>query len=221
MPVIAEFSVAPDDFLLGRVLGRHSETTVEMDRIVPVPGDVMPYVWVFGPRFDGFEDAVRRSVHVEDAIEVDSVGESTLYRIDWSEHTGSLLYGLSKANATVLQVRGTDVWSFRVRFDVHADLRAFSDFCRDRDIAFELDRLYAMTDERQGNHGFELTATQRNALVVAVEEGYFEVPRRATLTDLGERLGVSDQTVSENLRRGVSRVLNGVLTARPVGESER
>ncbi|ODR82855.1 DNA-binding protein [Haladaptatus sp. W1] len=48
----------------------------------------------------------------------------------------------------------------------------------------------------------ELTEQQHETLRSAMEWGYYEIPRRATATDLAEELGVSHQAISERLRRG-------------------
>jgi predicted DNA binding protein len=58
---------------------------------------------------------------------------------------------------------------------------------------------------------FDLTNSQQNTLFQAVRDGYFEVPRQTTLGEVGEKLGISEQAVSENLRRGANKVLRGVL----------
>jgi predicted DNA binding protein len=46
-----------------------------------------------------------------------------------------------------------------------------------------------------------LTPRQREVLAVAVDEGYYAVPREATLTDVAETLGVSKSTCSDILHR--------------------
>lgn len=46
-----------------------------------------------------------------------------------------------------------------------------------------------------------LTTRQRETLRLAADRCYFEIPRRATLADLADELGVSDQAISERLRR--------------------
>ena len=53
----------------------------------------------------------------------------------------------------------------------------------------------------------EVTRKQEEALRLAHEEGYFAVPRGASLADLGEEIGVSSQSVSERLRLGLAIVL--------------
>ncbi len=51
-----------------------------------------------------------------------------------------------------------------------------------------------------------LTARQQEILDAAYREGYFEVPRRITLTELAGRLGIAKSTLSEALRRAEGRV---------------
>lgn len=52
-----------------------------------------------------------------------------------------------------------------------------------------------------------LTDRQRRTLALAYEKGYFDVPRGTSLTDLATTLSVSEQAVSERIRRGLETVL--------------
>lgn len=52
-----------------------------------------------------------------------------------------------------------------------------------------------------------LTDRQREILNVAVREGYYDVPRRASRDDLAETLGLSGGTVSEHLQKIEATVL--------------
>lgn len=45
----------------------------------------------------------------------------------------------------------------------------------------------------------DITAKQREAVELAMELGYYDRPRTATLTDLAERLGISESAVSQRL----------------------
>lgn len=44
---------------------------------------------------------------------------------------------------------------------------------------------------------------------IALEKGYYEVPRATTLTELGDELGISDVEVSKELRRASQECLSG------------
>ncbi|MHB8587046.1 MAG: helix-turn-helix domain-containing protein [Thermoplasmatota archaeon] len=52
-----------------------------------------------------------------------------------------------------------------------------------------------------------LTDRQREIMDAAVDQGYFEVPRRVTLTKLADRLGIAKSTLSEILARGEKHLL--------------
>jgi DNA-binding CsgD family transcriptional regulator len=57
-----------------------------------------------------------------------------------------------------------------------------------------------------------LTDRQREVLDVAVDLGYYEVPRRATHRDVAERLGLSVGTVSEHLQKIEARVFGSLVS---------
>ena len=53
-----------------------------------------------------------------------------------------------------------------------------------------------------------LTSHQRNIVEIALEEGYFDYPRRITLRQLARKVGVSASTVSEVMRRAEKKILS-------------
>ena len=56
-----------------------------------------------------------------------------------------------------------------------------------------------------------LSVRQREVLEAAVEAGYYAFPRRATIDDLADGLGISRSTASEHLRRIEARVLGALV----------
>lgn len=56
-----------------------------------------------------------------------------------------------------------------------------------------------------------LTDRQLEVFETAVEEGYYDVPRRATHKDIAENLGCAPSTVDEHLRKAESRVVSGLI----------
>ena len=56
-----------------------------------------------------------------------------------------------------------------------------------------------------------LTDRQLEVFETAVEEGYYDVPRRATHKDIAENLGCAPSTVDEHLRKAESRVVTGLI----------
>ncbi|WP_262342904.1 helix-turn-helix domain-containing protein [Haloplanus rubicundus] len=221
MAVIAEFTIDSDQFILGQVLALDPDTHVEMERVVPASGRVMPYVWVQGGDLDAFEAAIRASEYVQGLTALDVVEDSALYRVEWDEQVESLIYGMAETNATILEAAGNEKWHFRIRFDDHSGMTGFHNYCTSHEIRFQLDRVYTLAEDQDGGYSFDLTKAQRSALVTAVQDGYFEVPRRTTLGAVGEKLGVTEQSVSENLRRGANKVLRKSLLSPSAADLRR
>jgi predicted DNA binding protein len=59
----------------------------------------------------------------------------------------------------------------------------------------------------------DLSDVERRTLEAAVDDGYFESPRGATLGTLAEEFGVSKPAVSKNLRRGQRKMIQRVVDA--------
>ncbi|PSQ64682.1 MAG: hypothetical protein BRD24_09910, partial [Halobacteriales archaeon SW_9_67_24] len=53
---------------------------------------------------------------------------------------------------------------------------------------------------------------QQEALVLALERGYFDVPRDVSADDLGEELNISGQAFSRRLQRGHRSILTNLLS---------
>jgi predicted DNA binding protein len=215
MSVVLEFSVPATDFQLGEVLSAPLGVQIELERVVPTGDMIAPYVWATGERLEEFAATVRERPSVEGFRELDRVGESRLYRIEWAEPPVDLIEGISVADVVVLEARGDDVWSFRLRFTDQEALSAFHDHVTDHDIPVRVERTYAPSDAAgEGDH-LDLSPEQREALVLALERGYFETPSEVTLAELAVDRDITPQALSDRIRRANRAVLTTVL--RPVG----
>lgn len=101
-------------------------------------------------------------------------------------------------------------WELRMRFDDRECLTQFQDYCDEQNIAFELSRLYEISNPRSGAQ-FGLTRMQYNALTTAWEMGYFETPRDVTLTEIADELGITEQSLSQRLRRAYHTLIAHTL----------
>ena len=88
-----------------------------------------------------------------------------------------------------------------------ADRDVFSKFSSfwQRNAGFHLHRLTQTGDAEPPGDG--LTNRQNEALRIAFERGYFDVPRRASLDDVAAELDISPSAVSERLRRAQSQLI--------------
>lgn len=211
MAVIAELEVDASSFDLGRVTTLVDGVHVELERVVPTGNGVMPFFWAGAPDQDRFERVVRDSDLVDGLDSVSRVDDRVLYEVVWRRRDTKFTRILEYSSATILQAAGSDRWSFELRFSTHDDLQAFHDSCRDEGVDFQVDRVYTLGGDDDAAHDLGLTPDQREALVVAVEAGYYQVPRRVTLDEVAAELSISQQAASERVRRGTDAVLSTVL----------
>jgi hypothetical protein len=209
MVVIAEYTVAGDDFVFGRAAT--PEVDVELERLDPDDDDAVGYFWVEGDA-DRFEASLSADPVVDGYRVIDDFAGRRFYRGGLDPDGESLVAGLTRFRAAVLGAVGDhEEWEFRVGFDDDDALSGFQSYCVDTaDLDFELDRLYGPVEVSVGARA-ELTPRQRETLITAYREGYFDIPRKITLVDLAEELSVSDQAVSERLRRGESKLVCNYL----------
>ncbi len=60
---------------------------------------------------------------------------------------------------------------------------------------------------------YGVTQAQRETLMRAVQGGYYSIPRRMSTQDLADDLGISDQAVTERLRRAIVALTENTLIA--------
>lgn len=219
MSVILEFTVDADDFVLGQALSGPTGMYYELEKIIPVADTVMPFIWVTGSDFETFEKTVRASPFIKELRKMDKLNDTSLYRIEWVEDLQmSLLDCLRETDATVLEVSGNNTWMFQLRFPDHDKLSQFANYLIDHEIPISVVHTYTLTEETARGYLFDLTHEQREALVLALQCGYFATPSEASLTELADELGITKQAASSRIRLGTERVLRETLlpsTANP------
>lgn len=211
MSVIVEFSIAGEDFQLGRVLSGPPEMHLELERIVPTGTMIMPFVWATGENLTAFEEKVRSDPDVEELSVLDTVEDSGLYRIVWKSEPMDLVEGIARADAVVLQAHGNGQWVFRLRFPDHDKLSLFHNYVIEQSIPIHIERTYTLTEKIEDGYRFDLSPEQREALVLALQRGYFETPSEVSLEELAEELDITRQALSNRIRRGNEKVLRKTL----------
>ncbi|MFB6303701.1 MAG: helix-turn-helix domain-containing protein [Haloferacaceae archaeon] len=214
MTVIARFRVPAEDFELGRILALDAETSVELENVVPLGDQAVPFFTVFNEERDGFERTVRRHPSVRDLTEMGTDGTRTLYALDWHVSRDLFFQGLLETRAQLLRATGgAETWEFEIRFPTRAGLDAFQEYCSDAHIGLETEHVFNPVRPESGAW-YGLTGRQRETLVRAVEGGYYAIPRQISTQELAEEFDISDQAVTERLRRAiVALVRNSVMVA--------
>jgi predicted DNA binding protein len=210
MSVVAELTISPEEFELGRILALESGSVLTLEEMVPLGQRFVPLVWVHDEA-DSFAETVRGHPSAERLQEVDCHGNRRLYALEWHGTDDALLAGIVATDGRLLSATGTaDTWRFEIRFPSHDALAAFHEHCEGGGVSVTLDRVFNPTTPDAGPF-YGLTDCQREALVLAVTVGYYDLPREASTATIADELGISDQAVTERLRRGIVNLVEHTL----------
>lgn len=220
MAVIAHLRIPADAFELGRILRLDPGTTIELETMVPLGEKAVPFFSVSDEARESFERNVRDHPSVDRIVEVSQHKNERLYSLDWDVSTDDFFLGIAEIGGQLLSATGTtSTWEFEIRFQTHERLSDFQEYCSDASISIEVGRIYNPVRPGTGMW-YGLTTAQRETLIRAVEGGYYSIPRQMSTQDLGDALGISDQAVTERLRRGIETLVTNSLLAMEADESE-
>lgn len=220
MSVIVELSVPPSEFELGRTLQMEGHTTIHLETMAHLEGRSVLCFWMRRMRI-GFIEAVRAHPAVAALQIVTTHGEKTLYALDWEPSEDTFFATIVELDAHVLEATGgTDSWLFKIRLPSHDSLSKFQQICFDANIPLDIKRIYNPTRPAAGPR-YGLTTTQRQTLTRAVEEGYYAIPRDISTKALAEHYDISDQAVTERLRRAIDTLTRNTLLLTQEDDSSR
>ena len=210
-PVVLEMIVPATSFLMDGLLAECPDLTVEGEQLVPVQARPIPYVWSTGADLDRVERAAAADPTVERFRRLATFDSGGLHAVTWNGDDRPLYRRFVGGQVSVLQGEATaGEWTLKTRFASREALSAFQTFLKDESIDRRVVRIYSLDDPKLGQ--FNITRKQREILVEALEMGYFEIPREATLGEVADVVGISTKAASERLRRGQTNLLNNSLT---------
>lgn len=213
MSVIVELTVPSEEFELGRILRVEAPVLVTLETLVPLGGRPTPFVRIKNSARDKFEQAVRDHPSVESIRPADAHNDETLYALKWTPSEDSLFETMLEMDVGVLEATGdADLWQFELRFPSHDTLSRFQDYYVERGLSITVERIYNPTKPDAGPW-FGLTPPQRETLIRAVEAGYYSLPRKISTIQLAEEFDVSDQAVTERLRRAIVTLTSNTVSA--------
>jgi len=211
MSVIVELSLPATAFQLGQILSMEDDTTITLETLVPLGDRSVPFFHTQGSAREGFETSVRDHSAVSDVHVVNTHDGEVLYALDWDSTDDTFLNMIERLDGHVLEATGgPDQWNFQLRFPTHDALSTFQNDCFEADISLDIARIYNPTRPDAGPW-YGLTNPQRETLIAAVENGYYSLPRQSSTRELAEQFDVSDQAITERLRRAIETLVTNTL----------
>ena len=219
MSTIAEFSIPTDALPGGDLLTEMPNTVIELERIIPTEENALPFFWVWSDDVATFVDNARNDEQIADITVLDEVEYGALIRATWTPEA-DLIQAIEAPRATILEARATaEEWTFRIRADEQEGIATFQDVFTAHDIPVTLNRLYDLSELVDDDRNV-VTDEQRETLLAAYEQGYYERPREIDQRELGEQFDITSRAVSDRLRRGTSNLVEGVLLTASVSTDE-
>ena len=162
--------------------------------------------------FRGFEAALAADPTIDSFERVVERGAEAMYRFEYDPEATVFSAAISDVGGISLEWTNDDAtWTVRVWLPDREALSTLWEYATDRDVAFSLVRIHdhANVAETERN----VTESQREALELAWEMGYFEEPRAATLSEVAAELGISQPAAGGRLRRGIRRIVESTVVS--------
>ncbi|WP_435073018.1 helix-turn-helix domain-containing protein [Halorubrum sp. HHNYT27] len=180
------------------------EVRIELERCVPFDAELSPYLWLSGA------DDSRYVGEATELAGVDLVGEvdgEHLVRARWPPERPDVFGAIAASEAICLAgFRDRGVWNLTLRFPSTASVSEWYRTCPRSGESVTIRQIQTGPGCRTDRVS-KLTDRQREALRVALETGYFAVPRETSLEGISTRLNISDTAASQRLRRGIENLI--------------
>lgn len=198
----AELAITvPESVWVGDLSRRHPEATFRVLSVFPQPDSGVALAEVTAPdvaevvtELSEYDDVTETEVlqHRDDTVLVQFETREPVLLVPVRNARTPLELPFSVADGTVS-------WEVTASSD---RLSSLGDQLRELGIEFDV-RSVQEVMEAEGM----LTPTQHQLVETAVEEGYYETPRRCTLTDLAETADIAKSTCSETLHRAEGKIV--------------
>lgn len=213
---------------IGQPIGQEALQTVpgmslEMEDIRLVSDDEWRLIyWASGDDFKVYESALPDDPTISSYTCLTQLPNRRLYRVSLSKegylHTLANIMAEQDIVARSI-IMSVDRVEFYGRFPSRDALYSLRDACRDLDRDFELLSLFEETSSENAgeiSNRYDVTDSQQEALLAALEQGYFSVPRQTTMEDIANSLEISTSALSTRLRRGQQALLRDTLAQETV-----
>ncbi|MFC5972605.1 helix-turn-helix domain-containing protein [Halomarina salina] len=193
-----------------RITWEQTDTTANDERLM--------LFWAESDDYDAFETAMYHDSTVTAPRTLTRFSDRRLYQVEQvGEGVAQSIYPTTVEAGGIIQ-QGTATyagWWFQVAFPDNDALRHVHETCTEHDLDFSLERKYELATEDTPATSYGLTEKQRDMLIHAVQQGYYDVPRATSLDCIADEQDISHQAASERLRRAIDVLArNTIVTSR-------
>lgn len=209
--ILAVFRVEDMDIALTETIAHDESAVISPVHDVGTDPESDRYLFsVTSDDFGRFESGLEVDHTVATYERVVDLDGEAIYAFTYNDHAVLISTEIGHVNGVVLNMgnEGT-TWLLDVWFPDRAAATHVWEYAIDHGIDIELLRINEYGSITDGQYG--LTDAQREAVLVALDMGYFEEPREATLEDVAGELGISQPAAGGLLRRGIGRLVTATV----------
>lgn len=156
--------------------------------------------------FDRFETGLTRDHTIDSFERVVDLGPEAVYRFEYGPEATVFSSAIAEVNGVSLDwINDDTAWIVRVWVPDREALASLWESATDHDVEVSLERVSNHSPSVESDAS--LTQNQHEAVLSALEMGYFEEPRGATLEEVAAELGISQPAAGGLLRRGIRRLV--------------
>ena len=186
---------------------------IELLPVVPQGEGTAPLVAVEDDAPDRREADLRDHPSVAAVDPVSEQDARSVFRVTWTDVP---IHGFSfdDVDGDLLRAVGeADGWSLAMLFDGQGSLTSFWEMVRETGVPVTVVTVETSPVYPE-SAADALSQQQRETLSRAAERGYYDIPRGCTVAELGTEFDISDQAISERLRRGTKLLIERSLPTR-------
>lgn len=211
MSLIAIVHIAHPDLALCPTIRRCSEASI---RVMPqATTDPETGLFFFHVENGGeaLGDAFDRDPTVAEWARLSNSEMGAVYQLNHTPETILLSPKIVEFGGLIREATSDNTgWKLRIQFSDREELSHLWQHCEKEGLSFDLQRIFHHQPWEMSNPA-ALTDPQLDALATAHEEGYFEIPRRTSLEELAEKLGISSTAVGGRIRRGTATLVETMV----------
>lgn len=205
--ILVVFRVEHPDLALTKTAAHDRSAVIRPIREAGTDPESDRYLYaVTSDDFDRFETGLSNDETIARSERVTLLGDEAVYAITYADDSILFSPEIGRLNGVILDMENAGTaWVFKTWFPDRRAAQRLWEYARDCGAEIELDRINDYGSIVSGDYG--LTPTQRDAILTALDAGYFDEPRGATLGDVAEVLDISQPAASGLLRRGLKRLV--------------
>lgn len=201
--------VAPDS-TPRRIVSRLPSVEIEVVQFDHDGTTAVPYFRMRGESAAEFRATLEADSRLSGVRELERTDEGAFYRAEW-EVDSPLVECIARSDGVIIEAEGdVDEWRLKIWFEGGTSPSTFQQCCADRDVPIEVDRVTSLAEVLSDDDA-SASGPQREAMVLAYREGYFEEPRQVSQAEIADELGISSSAAGRRLRRGFENLVGETL----------